>query len=369
MTHGRCHSPETATSATASSGRPTAASTGRTSPATSSRACRPRGSSWTRRTPTTSTPRSARPRRRRRTTPPIHSRYGVWESRRRGALEAAQGSEAELNGATDLQLDPRKPKILYSSFWGDAIYKSTDGGKKWKPVMNGLPDADLQGARPGSRSRSPTRAGGQRQPSTSGSTGSTATVTIRSRVFKSTDGAASWTMLPGGSGQEEVADYCGGQCFYDNVIEATRSTRTSCTRAASSTTPSARAGSSAPTTAARPGRTSAGPAPGLPRLRVRPSDPKHICYRLRRRRLVQPSTAAAGSAGEGSAQYGDNWQNPTARCRLRRSRDAPDRAPDRSVHVDRDRADRTGRYLGGTQDNGTLRQVAASVRWFDIAQR
>ncbi|HET9324257.1 MAG TPA: hypothetical protein VFO03_10280, partial [Gaiellaceae bacterium] len=42
-----------------------------------------------------------------------------------------------------------------------------------------------------------------------------------SRVFKSENGGISWSMLPKGSGtQDNVEDYCGGQCFYDNVIDA-----------------------------------------------------------------------------------------------------------------------------------------------------
>src|ERR1043166_1809172 len=41
-----------------------------------------------------------------------------------------------------------------------------------------------------------------------------------SRVFKSIDGGTSWAILPAGTPeQESVEDYCGGQCFYDNVIE------------------------------------------------------------------------------------------------------------------------------------------------------
>jgi uncharacterized repeat protein (TIGR01451 family) len=39
------------------------------------------------------------------------------------------------------------------------------------------------------------------------------------RIWKSTDEGASWSLLPGGSGPDAVADYCGTQCFYDNVIE------------------------------------------------------------------------------------------------------------------------------------------------------
>jgi hypothetical protein len=41
-----------------------------------------------------------------------------------------------------------------------------------------------------------------------------------SRVFKSTNGGDSWTILPGGSQPDKVADYCATQCSYDNVIEA-----------------------------------------------------------------------------------------------------------------------------------------------------
>ena len=37
------------------------------------------------------------------------------------------------------RIDPQNPNVLYASFWGDAMYRSTDGGKKWTPIMNGLP--------------------------------------------------------------------------------------------------------------------------------------------------------------------------------------------------------------------------------------
>src|SRR5439155_5487101 len=39
------------------------------------------------------------------------------------------------------------------------------------------------------------------------------------RIWKSTNEGASWSLLPGGSGGDTVADYCGTQCFYDNVVE------------------------------------------------------------------------------------------------------------------------------------------------------
>src|SRR5215470_9582613 len=165
----------------------------------------------------------------RRVSPPDSTKFGIWESKD-GGVNWAQIQKVMNNlGATDLEMDPQNPLTLYSSFWGDAIYKSIDGGKKWKPVMTGLPIADY--------------AGGQTRVSIAishPSPGGTGTLYAGfdwtdgaghhpSRVFKSTDGAANWTMLPAGvppvtpppspPEQEIVEDYCGGQCFYDNVIE------------------------------------------------------------------------------------------------------------------------------------------------------
>ncbi len=65
-------------------------------------------------------------------------------------------------GVIDLVLDPSNPETLYSATWqrirkkwndprvekgytGSGIYKTTDGGKTWSPVNNGLPDAGYRG--------------------------------------------------------------------------------------------------------------------------------------------------------------------------------------------------------------------------------
>lgn len=67
--------------------------------------------------------------------------------------------ESEKSGCIDLVMDPSDPNILYASMWnrirrrwsdpvpedGDHIYKTTDGGKTWKVVSNGLPDTKLTG--------------------------------------------------------------------------------------------------------------------------------------------------------------------------------------------------------------------------------
>ena len=63
------------------------------------------------------------------------------------------------SGVIDLVMDPSDPNILYASEWnrvrlrwsdptpqdGDFIWKSTDGGKSWKKLTNGLPQTQFTG--------------------------------------------------------------------------------------------------------------------------------------------------------------------------------------------------------------------------------
>jgi uncharacterized repeat protein (TIGR01451 family) len=155
----------------------------------------------------------------RRTTPAVHSRFGIWESKD-GAVSwtLLKEAKAEANGATDVQLDPQNASILYASFWGDAIYKSTNGGATWSPIMTGLPVADYAGAQT-RFSIAISHPAGQSPVLYAGFDWSDATGDHPSRVWKSTNAGASWSVLPAGTGDNVVEDYCGGQCFYDNVIE------------------------------------------------------------------------------------------------------------------------------------------------------
>jgi len=160
----------------------------------------------------------------RRTTPTVHSKYGIWKSTDGGVnwtlLKVSQGNKG-TNEATDIVIDPQNPDILYASFWGDAIYKSTNAGKTWSPVMNfvDLPSPDF--------AASDTRFQIALSHPSPGGDGTLYTGFDwidadgyhPSRVFKSTDGGASWHILPGGTSPDNVEDYCGGQCWYDNVIE------------------------------------------------------------------------------------------------------------------------------------------------------
>ena len=65
----------------------------------------------------------------------------------------------DKTGCIDLRMDPSDPNTIYASMWnrirkrwsdpvpedGDYIYKTTDGGKTWKPLTNGLPDTKNTG--------------------------------------------------------------------------------------------------------------------------------------------------------------------------------------------------------------------------------
>lgn len=69
---------------------------------------------------------------------------------------------SEKTGAIDLVMDPTDSNILYASTWqrirkkwndprnepdytGSGIFKTTDGGKTWKPINKGLPEARYRG--------------------------------------------------------------------------------------------------------------------------------------------------------------------------------------------------------------------------------
>ncbi|HEX2684748.1 MAG TPA: hypothetical protein VHL77_12475, partial [Ferruginibacter sp.] len=65
----------------------------------------------------------------------------------------------DKTGCIDLRMDPSDPNTIYASMWnrirkrwsdpvpedGDHIYKTTDGGKTWKALTNGLPDTKFTG--------------------------------------------------------------------------------------------------------------------------------------------------------------------------------------------------------------------------------
>jgi len=87
-------------------------------------------------------------------------------NRDRGLYQSTDGGKTwkrlikdDPNGAIDLVMHPKDPNILFASTWnrvrlrwsdptpqdGDHIWKSTDGGRSWKILSNGLPDTKFTG--------------------------------------------------------------------------------------------------------------------------------------------------------------------------------------------------------------------------------
>jgi uncharacterized repeat protein (TIGR01451 family) len=152
----------------------------------------------------------------RRVSPPVHSRYGVWESRDGGRGWRLLRAAGQDNGVTDIEIDPRNPRLLVASIWGSGIIRSTNGGASWAPAMNGLPVADY--------SAGPTRFSiGLSHPAGDAKATLYAGFDVPgepAHVYRSSDAGSSWAQLPDGTMPDSILDYCGEQCAYDNVIEA-----------------------------------------------------------------------------------------------------------------------------------------------------
>ena len=151
----------------------------------------------------------------RRVSPPVHSRFGIWESTDGGVNWTLRREVPEKTAPPDLEIDPQNPKILYASFWSDKIYRSTNGGLTWTPFMTGLPDADYA-------------AETTRFSIAISHTSPTGPVTLYAGFGYDGRGGARLQVdhrgrqvehLAGWSGADSVFDYCAEQCSYDNVIE------------------------------------------------------------------------------------------------------------------------------------------------------
>jgi uncharacterized repeat protein (TIGR01451 family) len=156
-----------------------------------------------------------------RVSPPVNSAFGVWESKD-GAVtwKLLMPAPANSLGATELRMDPQNTKILYTSFWADKMYKSTDGGQTWAPIMNGLPaNADYVTGLTRFAIGLSHPVGQAKATLYTGFDWFDPTGHRNSRIFKSTDEGANWTVAGFGTGNDRIIGYCGGQCFYDNVVE------------------------------------------------------------------------------------------------------------------------------------------------------
>ncbi len=154
-----------------------------------------------------------------RTSPPNASSFGVWKSVDGGVnwteVLTATTNPLDFAGVTDMVMDPQNSQVIYASMLGRGISKTVDSGVTWTSAMNGLPAT-------GNYATAPTRFSlGLSRPSAvvsatlytgfeyySGST------RIASSVWKSTNDGLNWNP----TSTAVIGDYCGGQCWYDNVI-------------------------------------------------------------------------------------------------------------------------------------------------------
>ncbi|MEP7333245.1 MAG: hypothetical protein ABI692_14275 [Terracoccus sp.] len=157
-----------------------------------------------------------------RTTAPTAAAYGIYESTDGGARwRLRKGTTNELHGATDLVMDPQNPRNLWASFWGDAIYKSTNAGVTWTKALGDLPAGNfLEGGTRFALGVSHPAGAAHATLYTGFDYFDLSDKYHPAQVFKSTDGATTWTNATGGptSGPDSVVGYCGTQCFYDNAI-------------------------------------------------------------------------------------------------------------------------------------------------------
>ncbi len=112
-------------------------------------------------------------------------------------------------GASDLEVDPRSPNVVYAAFWGYGVFKSTDGGANWSQLVNGLPSP---------RQFQIGRVLLAISPSNPQILVASYEVTIPNQyngalVFRSTDGGQSWSQVQTGY------NFCGSQCWYSHVVE------------------------------------------------------------------------------------------------------------------------------------------------------
>jgi uncharacterized repeat protein (TIGR01451 family) len=314
----------------------------------------------------------------RRVSPSLHSRYGVWESKDGAESWNLIQGVADNNGATDLEIDPRNPQILYSSFWGDAIYKSVNGGRSWAKVMKGLPVADYAGeqtrfsialSHPASSSKAVLYVGFDWL-----DTSVSPAVYHKSRVWKSIDEAANWSLLPAGAAGSvnNVEDYCGQQCFYDNVIEADPKNPDVVFAAGQF---NYAAGSGGIYRSDDGGQTwkdmGYDQHPDFHALAFNPANPEQVL--IGSDGGVWYSAHRGGRNNPGSIRADADWQNlngtvgPTdtvvsgrtglAITQFTSIATVPQVAPGRDGP----------RFWGGTQDNGTIRKSVNSKTWFDVA--
>ena len=303
---------------------------------------------------------------------PTNTPYGVYESTDGGRNWALRkGTTSLFHGATDLVMDPRDPSKLWASFWGDGIYKSADGGRTWVSALGNLPAGQFL------------QAGTRFSLGISHPVGKPATLYTGfdyfdmastyhpSVIFRSIDGGSTWAGASGApaTGPDSVVGYCGGQCFYDNVVKP------------DPTNPDIvyALGQYGYANSPQSGgiyRSTDGGAhwlslgydlhPDYHAIAIQASDPTHIA--IGNDGGVWQSANRGGRHLVGAPLSDAKWQDlngtvdPTTAALIHST----------GLAITQFTSAATvplipGQYWGGTQDNGTLRKSVTNSRWFDQA--
>jgi uncharacterized repeat protein (TIGR01451 family) len=253
------------------------------------------------------------------------------------------------------------------------MYKSTDAGHTWTPIMNGLPAGANYAA-------------AQTRFSIAISHASATTAAVLyagfdwdnpdgshhiAEIFKSTNGGASWSQLPGhgASDADSVEDYCGTQCFYDNVIEVDP-TNPNVVYAAGSFGYDLSPQSGGIFRSTDGGQTWLNLGwdlhPDFHALAMDPNNPDHIL--IGNDGGVWYSADRGGRPSIANPLSSVDWVDlngavdPSTAGVLHRT--GLDIAQDTSIATN---PTLQPRFWAGTQDNGTQRKSAASNTWFDVA--
>src|SRR3954469_10444351 len=163
----------------------------------------------------------------RRVTPPTNQTWGIYRSVTGGKYwQLLKGTRNANFGATDLEIDPVNPNLLYATFWNDGVYKSDPSQTHWTNLTPRIaaaisPEPDFSASRfaiataalPNGKTR--IYAGFDWYNATDGAH-------RPSRLFRSDNGGATWVFTGYGPDRfsiESVFNYCDIQCTYDNVVE------------------------------------------------------------------------------------------------------------------------------------------------------
>jgi uncharacterized repeat protein (TIGR01451 family) len=281
-----------------------------------------------------------------------------------------KGTKNQLHGATDVVMDPKDANHLFASFWGDAIYETTNGGGSWHTAMGDLPAGDfLQGgtrfslgiADPPSAT-SPTLYTGFDYYDLGGHHHD-------AQVYKTTDNGAHWTATATGTGSNSVLGYCGTQCFYDNVVKPDPNDPNVVYALGSY-------GYNFSPPSGGVFRSTDGGAtwknlgydlhPDFHAIAFDPSDSSHIA--IGNDGGVWESHTGGGRNNVGDPLSAADWQDLNGQVDPHTA--ALIHSTGLSITQFTSMATVPlvpGQYWGGTQDNGTLRKSLANTRWFDQA--